>query len=71
MFDMTRNTPVLQAVDEINLEAATFWRAIEVTFPEGFKDPWARDFGSHRPEDDHLGFICDLAVQPSFEEEDL
>eukprot|EP00973_Karenia_brevis_P052898 7352032-Karenia_brevis.AAC.1 len=42
MVDMTRNTPVSKAIDEINLDAESFWRAIEVTVPDGFKDPWER-----------------------------
>eukprot|EP00973_Karenia_brevis_P075791 10529706-Karenia_brevis.AAC.1 len=71
MADVTRNSSVFRVIDEINKEAESYWRAIEVTVPESFKDPWERDFGQYRPEDDDLDGICDPQVNPSFEEDDL
>eukprot|EP00973_Karenia_brevis_P014747 2013677-Karenia_brevis.AAC.1 len=58
-------------MDEINQEAESHWRAVEVTVAPGFTDPWVRHFGTYRPEDDDIDFMTDPQVIPTFNANDL
>eukprot|EP00973_Karenia_brevis_P032076 4425224-Karenia_brevis.AAC.1 len=66
-----RNMEMQIIMDEINEEAESDWRAVEVTIPQGFTDPRVRHFGTYRPEDDDIDFMCDPLVIPTFNENDL
>eukprot|EP00973_Karenia_brevis_P006852 929708-Karenia_brevis.AAC.1 len=35
-----RSAEIYQCMDEISEEAESHWRAVEVTIPQGFTDPW-------------------------------
>eukprot|EP00973_Karenia_brevis_P017196 2361280-Karenia_brevis.AAC.1 len=54
-----RNAEIYQCIDEINEEAESPWRAIKVTVPQGFIDPWAGVLGMYRPADDDKDFMRD------------
>eukprot|EP00973_Karenia_brevis_P073975 10281314-Karenia_brevis.AAC.1 len=54
-----RNMEIHIIMDEINEEAESHLRAVQVTIPQGFTDPWLRNFGTYRPEDDDIDFMCD------------
>eukprot|EP00973_Karenia_brevis_P095177 12426067-Karenia_brevis.AAC.1 len=66
-----RSAEIYQCMDVINEEAESHWRAVEVTIPKGFTDPWVRTFGTYRPEDDDKDFMCDPHVNPTFNANDL
>eukprot|EP00973_Karenia_brevis_P054420 7561802-Karenia_brevis.AAC.1 len=53
------------------MEANNYWRAIEVTLPEGFVDPWQATLGDYMPEDDCIEYMCGYQMQPSFNARDL
>eukprot|EP00973_Karenia_brevis_P038046 5245698-Karenia_brevis.AAC.1 len=63
-MDMARNAVLIQARQTIQIQADDQWRAIEVTAPDGFVEPWQDRLGDYDPEHECYEYMCGDHVIP-------
>eukprot|EP00973_Karenia_brevis_P056163 7810621-Karenia_brevis.AAC.1 len=67
-MDMPRNAALIQARQSIEIQAENQWRALEVTVPDGFVNPWRQRLGDYDPADECLKYMCADHIDPPFDE---